>query len=341
MSRGGRVVSGSFHNCEIAVLVTDEVVAKSHLPTLTSSLNAAGIETVEVILKPKANPYELEDTFPVLHKIAAHIRNGDKGVIAALGGRSIGSVAGFVAATYFADVPWVFFPTTSSGQCDGLVCGSVALGFENQRDILTLNYAPTIVAADPLCLRSVPKRVFRSGLVEMIKCALLNGHVLFDAVEAAADIITEDSGMLDNLVKECLNYKAELCKTTDGGRFFDVGRVFGKAFEKTPGLDFNRGESDAAGLVYSCLLSELLGTIQTDDVVRVVALLKKLGLPTYLPNLRSDIILIEISSRLMLDGYSIETVSLHGIGQPRVESIPYPVYERFLPQIHQLARDMG
>jgi 3-dehydroquinate synthase len=309
--------------------------------TLLSSIKAARIETFEVLLKSKTKPYELGDTFPVLQSTTSHIRNGKKGVIVALGGRSIGSVAGFVAGTYFAEVPWGFFPTTSSGQCDGLVCGRVALGFEGQRDVLSLNSAPTIVAADPLCLRSVPKRVFRSGLVEMVKCALLNGHVLFDAVESAADIISDDNRILDNLIKECLDYKTELCKKDDGGRFFGVGRVFGKAFEKTPGLDFNRGEADAAGLVYSCLLSELLGTIHTDDVVRVVALLKKLGLPTYLPNLRSDIILAEISSRLMLDGYSIETVSLHGIGQPRIESIPYPVYERFLPQIHQLARDMA
>ncbi len=337
----GRIITKALPDCEIALVVTDEEMAKVHLPALSASLAVAGLECNEIILKPRVKPYELSDTYPVYRKLTTHARSGEREVVVALGGRSIGSVAGFAAATYYARVPWAFFPTTTAGQCDGLVGGHISLGFEGQRDIVTCDYPPIISAADPLSLRSVPKRIFRSGLVELVKCALLNGHVLFDSLEAASGLITESGDALDNLMRECLVYKNEICKTPGAYELFEIGRVFGKAFEKTPGLDFNRGEADAAGLVYSCLLSELLGTIHTDDVMRVVALLKKLGLPTYLPSLRSDVILVEISSRLMLDGYSIKTVSLHGIGQPRIESIPYPVYERFLPQIHQLARDMG
>jgi len=341
LGAAGRILAKALPDCEIALVVTDQEVAKLHLPTLSTALAVAGIEISDIILEPRTKPYELNDTFPVFRKLATHARNGDREAIIALGGRSIGSIAGFAAATYFAGLPWVYFPTTTSGQCDGLIGGHLSLDFEGQRDIIICDNPPIISAADPLCLRSVPKRVFRSGLVELVKCALLNGHILFDSAEAAAGVIVDGGEGLDNLIRECLNYKNEICKTPGAYELFDIGRVFGKAFEKTPGLDFNRGEADAVGLVYSCLLSELLGTIHTDDVVRVVALLKRLGLPTYLPSLHASVILIEISSRLMLDGYSIKTVSLHGIGQPRIESIPYPVYERFLPQIHQLARDMG
>ncbi len=341
LANGGRIVNKALPDCEIALVISDEEVAKNYLPALSASLAAAGIEHTDIILKPRTNPYELADVSPLYRKLATHARNGARETIIALGGRSIGSIAGFAAATYYAGLPWVFFPTTTAGQCDGLISGYITLGFEGQRDLLSCNYPPVVAAADPGCLSSVPKRTYRSGLVELVKCALLNGHVLFDSLEAAAELIVNNGEPLDNLMRECLAYKNELCKTPGAYKLFEIGRVFGKAFERTPGLDFNRGEADSAGLVYSCLLSELLGTIPTDDVMRVVALLKTLGLPTYLPTLRSDVILIDISSRLMVDGYSIETVSLHGIGKPRIESIPYPVYERFLPQIHQLARDMG
>ena len=158
---------------------------------MSTALTTAGIESNEVILEPHTKPYELNDTYPIFRKLAAHARSGDREAVIALGGRSIGSLAGFASATYFARLPWAFFPTTTAGQCDGLVGGHLNLGFEGQRDIITCNYPPIISAADPLCLRSVPKRVFRAGLVELVKCALLNGHVLFDSLEAAVDVIVE------------------------------------------------------------------------------------------------------------------------------------------------------
>src|SRR5258708_8562771 len=103
--------SGALRPGAKAAIGTDETVARHHLAATEAALAAAGIGTTSVTVPAG----ETSKSFPVLERvcealISARIERAD--VVVALGGGSIGDLAGFAAAVVRRCLDYLQVPTT-------------------------------------------------------------------------------------------------------------------------------------------------------------------------------------------------------------------------------------
>ena len=113
-----------------AAIVSDDNVAKLHLPATVEALTGAGLQSSTTIVAPG----EGSKSFAVFEKvcealIAARIERGD--LVVALGGGVIGDLAGFAAAVVRRGVDYVQVPTTLLAQVDSSVGGNSPRRAEN------------------------------------------------------------------------------------------------------------------------------------------------------------------------------------------------------------------
>jgi 3-dehydroquinate synthetase len=107
-------------------IVTDENVARLHLPQLLSSLRAHNIGADAIVLPPG----EQTKSFASLERLCRElIRLGVErsGLIVAFGGGVIGDVAGLAAGLVKRGVAYAQIPTTLLAQVDSSVGGKTAI----------------------------------------------------------------------------------------------------------------------------------------------------------------------------------------------------------------------
>ena len=103
--------------------------------------------------------------------------------IVALGGGSVGDLAGFVAGCFLRGVEYAQLPTTLLAQVDAAVGGKTAVNLPAAKNSVGLFHHPALVVADTCCLATLPPRELRSGLVEVVKMAALLDTRLLGRVE--------------------------------------------------------------------------------------------------------------------------------------------------------------
>src|SRR5439155_1146002 len=103
----------------------------------------------------------------------ASYRIGRDGGIIALGGGSVGDVAGFVAATYLRGIRLAQVPTTLLGMADASIGGKTAIDIAAGKNLVGVFHSPDAVFADLAVLATLPPRQLSSGLAEVTKCAFL------------------------------------------------------------------------------------------------------------------------------------------------------------------------
>ncbi len=78
--------------------------------------------------------------------------------ILALGGGSVGDLAGFVAGCFLRGIEYVQLPTTLLAQVDAAVGGKTAVNLPGAKNSVGLFHHPAMVVADTNCLATLPRR---------------------------------------------------------------------------------------------------------------------------------------------------------------------------------------
>jgi 3-dehydroquinate synthase len=267
-------------------VVSDENVARRHLPTLTKSLDAAGISHQAAVLPPG----EASKSFGVLGQLTgqmldANVERGD--LVVALGGGVIGDLAGFAAGIVKRGLDYVQVPTTLLAQVDSSVGGKTAIDVPQGKNLIGLFHQPCLVLADTAVLDTLPVRELRAGYAEILKYGLIGDAAFAEWVGAHADAILTKPGVerTKAIVTSC-RMKARVVEADEreaGNRaLLNLGHTFAHAIEACAGYSGKvlHGEAVAAGCCLAFDLSAQLRLSPVEDAARVRGWFAKAGLPT-------------------------------------------------------------
>ncbi len=243
-------------------------------------------------------------------------------IAVALGGGVIGDLAGFTASTYHRGISLWQIPTSLLAQVDSSIGGKTAVNLEAGKNLAGSFYQPDVVVIDPMTLQTLPDREYASGLGEVIKYGLLHSQGLLNRLEDEADaVVARERGVMSDLVKTCVGYKARVVEGDEldrGGRaVLNLGHTVAHALEVTGGYGAIRhGRAVALGTLVSLAVSERLTGLDRTVRERTRALMARFGLPTTLPLEDLPQIMSAVSRDKKVVAGSSGFVGLRAIGEP-------------------------
>ncbi len=251
--------------------------------------------------------YKTLETASCLYDFLIDRRCSRDTVILSLGGGVVSDVAGFVAATYMRGVPVVHFPTTLLAQVDASVGGKVAVDHPRGKNLIGAFHQPRAVVCDVAVLATLTEDVFREGLAEAAKTALISGEDMLTQMETnTSSLARRDPAALRELVTACVRVKAGLVEQDEhdtGPRMaLNLGHTFGHAIEAADGFETVRhGAAVSVGMCVAARLAELCAAAPPALTLRTERLLSGLGLPVRLSQLPGALRASDITPHLRQD----------------------------------------
>ena len=267
-------------------IVTDENVARVHLAALEASLDAVGMRHARVVVPAGEASKSYERWAQVCDAvIAARMERGD--LVIALGGGVVGDLAGYAAATVRRGMRFVQIPTSLLAQVDSSVGGKTGINSAHGKNLIGAFHQPALVLADTGALDTLPEREFRAGYAEVVKYGLIDDLAFFEWLERQwRDVFAGGPARAEAIRRSCAAKAAVVARdeTEQGDRaLLNLGHTFGHAFERLTKYDGARlvhGEGVAIGMACAFRFSQALDLCSGQDVQRVEAHLKAVGLPT-------------------------------------------------------------
>jgi 3-dehydroquinate synthase len=259
-------------------IVSSPVIWRFHGPHIQRALGGG-----DPILIADGERYKTLQSVSRIYE--ALIRAGaDRGsVIVAVGGGVIGDTAGFAAATYLRGITLVQVPTTLLAQVDSSVGGKVGVNHQLGKNLIGAFHQPSLVVIDPLLLRTLPRREFRSGLYEVVKYGMIASRGLFDLVarDTKAIFAREPEVLVPAIVESC-RIKADVVTKDEreGGlrRILNFGHTIGHALEAvTKYRRFRHGEAIAYGMLAAADLAAARGALGATERQALAGLITQLG----------------------------------------------------------------
>ncbi|MFB3429334.1 MAG: 3-dehydroquinate synthase family protein [Phycisphaerales bacterium] len=310
-----------------ASLIADDRVPADFVQSARKSLTDAGFEVTLLKITALETNKTPETVTRLLTQITESRADRSDPVIA-LGGGITGDIAGFVSATYKRGVPFIQCPTTLLAMVDASVGGKTGVNLATstglKKNIVGSFWQPRLVLADLQTLATLPARVFRAGLGECLKHALLWRTFTDERPEVAslldADLQTLNAAMARRpdwvlpLVTSSVRIKAAVVRadereeSSDPARsraILNLGHTFAHAIETLPGIRLpdttgdetgpaiHHGEAVFLGLIAASATGAYLGLLATKHVETIRQAVEFLGMPTRIENLPDDETILE------------------------------------------------
>lgn len=314
-----------------AAIVTDTNVAPHYADCARHSLEEAGYDTTLHIIEAGEASKNLAELGRLISELVAagHDRSS---FIVALGGGVVGDLAGFAAATFERGIPFVQVPTTIMAQVDSSVGGKTAVNIAAGKNLVGAFHQPRLVVIDPTTLCTLPARVLREGMAEMVKHAAIRDPEMlgeFDRLGAEADLGFSLATLerLPSLVARNVSIKARIveedeCETKGLRAFLNFGHTLGHGIEAAvPYGSLLHGEVVSLGMRAALYLSEKYAGLPRGESLLVLRALHALGLPLNLPaDVDWNRALEKTAADKKFQRGSIRFVLLRALGDPVVSS---------------------
>ncbi|MFV8834376.1 3-dehydroquinate synthase [Aquisalimonas sp.] len=273
------------------LVVTNETVAPLYLQPVLDSL--PGLQ-VEALTLPDGEAHKTVASCEQIWTRLLELRFDRSCTVIALGGGVIGDLAGFAAAAYQRGVAFVQIPTTLLAQVDSSVGGKTGVNHPLGKNMIGAFHQPRGVIADTDVLASLPVREMSAGVAEVIKYGLIRDADFFAWLEDNIDALLarEPQALAYAIERSCAN-KADVVAADEreqGMRAtLNLGHTFGHAIETaTAYTTWLHGEAVGAGMAMAAHLAAAMEWLPADDHARVVALIRRAGLPLEPPELMTS-----------------------------------------------------
>ncbi len=274
-----------------AIVVTDENLARLHLPALEGSLATAGITSRAIVLPPGERTKDFANLQSLVEALLdARVERGS--VVVAFGGGVIGDLAGFAASIALRGIDFIQIPTTLLAQVDSSVGGKTGINTRHGKNLVGSFHQPRLVLADVAVLSTLPPRERLAGYAEIVKYGLIDDPEFFAWLETEGrKVAAGDTAATIRAVVTSCTAKAAIVAADEreAGRraLLNFGHTFGHALEAESGFGDRllHGEAVAIGMVMAFDLSVRLGLCPAEDAARVRRHLAAVGLPVGLGRL--------------------------------------------------------
>lgn len=306
-------------------IVTNTTVAPLYLEKVTQTLRAAGVNVTPIVL-PDGEAYKNGVTLNIIYDALLQNRCERSTTLIALGGGVIGDLTGYAAATYLRGVPFIQIPTTLLSQVDSSVGGKTGINHPLGKNMIGAFYQPQVVLADIDTLSTLPPREFSAGVAEVIKYGLIRDADFFDWLETnMAKLMALDESVLSYAIYRSCQNKAEVVARDEhenGERaLLNLGHTFGHAIENAMGYGaWLHGEAVAAGTMLAADLSNRMGWLSGQDVLRIHKLFVAANLPLKAPKLGVEKYLDLMRLDKKVSDGKIRLVLQQGIGKSVITS---------------------
>lgn len=209
-------------------------------------------------------------------------------VLIALGGGVIGDLAGFIASTWLRGMKLVHIPTTLLAMVDSCIGGKTGINFRNTINAIGSYYHPTFILMDLDFINSLSLRDYRSGLAEVIKCAIINDKELFAYLGQHRErILAREEECVVHFIRRAIQIKIDHVNgdVREGGKrlLLNYGHTLGHAIEmctnKNGQEQLRHGEGVAIGMIAVAFLAQR--HLRVSEVVQedIEHMLEAYGLP--------------------------------------------------------------
>lgn len=171
----------------------------------------------------------------------------------AVGGGTVGDLAGTASALFNRGLPLAHVPTTWVAMADSAIGGKVAVDLAGAKNAVGAFWPPVAVVADVARLRTLPVGLRRDGMAESVKSALVGDPALWRLLEhRGAAALRADEAARHAIVERSARLKLAVCERDpfERGerRTLNLGHTAGHALEVASGYRLRHGSAVALGL---------------------------------------------------------------------------------------------
>jgi len=250
-------------------LLSDHNTHKNCLPVLIEHLPWLAERPVFSI-----KPGEDEKEIATLTKIwiwLMELRASKRAILVNLGGGVVTDLGGFAAATFKRGISYVNIPTSLIGQVDAAIGGKTGVNVSGVKNQAGAFNDPEAVFIMPAFLATLPEDHFKSGMAEIIKCAILSGNEFW---EKTVNMVFHSQDFLFELIRESVLFKCKVVLDDpleqSSRKMLNFGHTIGHGlesfFNRQGRNDYSHGEAVATGMICEAYISYEIASLPSDEL---------------------------------------------------------------------------
>ena len=258
------------------------------------------------------------------------------GCVIAVGGGTVGDLAGLAAAMWQRGVRLVAVPTTLLAMVDSSIGGKTGVNGRRSKNAIGTFWQPSAVIADLEALETLPAPAYRDAFAEVVKYAVAMDRGLFDLLQRNAPRLVErDRSMLERVVFRCVAAKALVVAKDERDRgpraILNYGHTAGHALEAAARFRITHGRAVAFGMRVAARIAVAQGICGKRVVEAQDELLEAFGLPDRPPHADPKRVLAAISLDKKARRGKVAWVLPRRIGHAEIgRSVPGPLVHRVI-----------
>jgi 3-dehydroquinate synthase len=301
------------------MLVTEPRVLQLHAQPLRDHLAADGLR-VALHVVPSGEKAKTIEALADLYNALGIAGVDRQGVVIALGGGTVGDVAGFAAASWMRGIRYFQVPTTLLAMVDSSIGGKTGINLSAGKNMAGAVHQPEAVFADLEYLSTLPESDYRSALAEIIKSALIadQSFTRWLAMHLEA-LLGRSSGAMHQAVAQTIAIKAAVVSQdpneTGPRAILNYGHTVGHALERALGYGaLTHGQAVAWGMEVAARIAVTTGRCTDEVAATQHALLHEAGLLEGRPSVGRRELLEALSHDKKARAGELRWVLLRGLG---------------------------
>lgn len=272
-------IQKQFPSCAKFIVTDANVAGAGHLKNLIGSND---IPTF-IIDPPGEISKHIQSVAAIIEKMEEAFLGRDSMVVA-LGGGTVGDIAGLAAAIFKRGIQILHIPTTTVAQADSSIGGKTGVDSAQSKNAFGAFWQPAAVYIDVATLKTLDDLQYRAGLVETVKHALIADADYFDFLEANIDkILDRDLAVLEEIAVSNCRIKAAVVEKDptekNKRRILNYGHTIGHAVESASDYKLLHGEAVAIGIIAAAKIEKEMGLLKDNRLSRIKNILQKLDVP--------------------------------------------------------------